>query len=61
MIVGGAYKLAARVKSAPAISADQAVKFGNYFLSRKSVQTAKGAYYLLDVLKVLSNNQVKKN
>merc|ERR1712168_581610 len=35
----------------------QAVKFANYFLSRKSVQQAKGAYHLLEALTTLTNNK----
>ncbi|CAG0913143.1 unnamed protein product [Notodromas monacha] len=56
MIISGAYNLAAKMKTPPAITPDQAVKFANYFLSRKSVQTAKGAFYLLDAMKVLTVN-----
>jgi oligosaccharyltransferase complex subunit delta (ribophorin II) len=58
LLVSGAYKLADTVKKPPPITGDQAVKFANYFLSRRSVQTAKGAYNLLEVVNTLSNNQV---
>lgn len=56
-IVSGAYRLAEAAKKAPAISNDQAIKFTNYFLSRKFVQTVKGAALLLDMLKVLTENK----
>lgn len=36
------------------ISEEQAVKFANYFLSRRSVQTAKGVAVLLEVLTTMS-------
>ncbi|XP_055943574.1 dolichyl-diphosphooligosaccharide--protein glycosyltransferase subunit 2-like [Argiope bruennichi] len=53
----GVYKLADVVKAAPAMTADQAIKFANYFLSRKFVQTVKGAAQLLDVLRVFTTNK----
>lgn len=57
LLVNGAYKLADTVKKPPPITGDQAVKFANYFLSRRSVQTAKGAYNLLEVVNTLTNNK----
>jgi oligosaccharyltransferase complex subunit delta (ribophorin II) len=57
LLVSGAYKLADTVKKPPPITGDQAVKFANYFLSRRSVQTAKGAYSLLEVVNTLTNNK----
>ncbi|XP_023235921.1 dolichyl-diphosphooligosaccharide--protein glycosyltransferase subunit 2-like isoform X2 [Centruroides sculpturatus] len=56
-IISGAYRLAEAAKKAPAISNDQAIKFTNYFLSRKFVQTVKGAALLLDMLKILTENK----
>lgn len=50
--------MADTVKKPPPITGDQAVKFANYFLSRRSVQTAKGAYSLLEVVNTLTNNKV---
>lgn len=55
--VSGVYRLAEAAKTAPALSADQAIKFANYFLSRKFVQTVKGAAQLLDVLKIFATNK----
>lgn len=57
LLVSGAYKLAQSVNKAPAITADQAVKFSNYFLSRRSVQTAKGAYSLMEVITTIADNK----
>ncbi|XP_067009098.1 dolichyl-diphosphooligosaccharide--protein glycosyltransferase subunit 2 [Anabrus simplex] len=57
LLVSGAYKLADTVNKPPPITGDQAVKFANYFLSRRSVQTPKGAYSLLEVLQTLTNNK----
>lgn len=58
LLVSGAYKLADTVNKPPPVTGDQAVKFANYFLSRRSVQTAKGAYNLLEVVNTLTNNKV---
>lgn len=44
------------MKKTPPISKVQAVKFANYFLSRKNVHQAKGAVHLLEALKVFSEN-----
>ncbi|XP_046989739.1 dolichyl-diphosphooligosaccharide--protein glycosyltransferase subunit 2 [Schistocerca americana] len=57
LLVNGAYKLAGTINKPPPITGDQAVKFANYFLSRRSVQTPKGAYSLLEVLNTLTNNK----
>lgn len=56
-IVSGIYRLAEASKKAPALTKDQALKLSNYLLSRKNVQTVKGAALLLDTLKLLSNNK----
>ena len=57
MIVNGAYKLADKVGKTPPITKMQAVKFANYFLSRKSVQQSKGGYHLLQSLNTLADNK----
>ncbi|XP_046384499.1 dolichyl-diphosphooligosaccharide--protein glycosyltransferase subunit 2 isoform X2 [Ischnura elegans] len=57
LIVSGAYRLSDVVGKAPPITNVQAVKFANYFLSRKSVQLPKGAYHLLQVLRVFTDNK----
>lgn len=59
LIVSGAYRLATAVNKPPPITTEQAVKFANYFLSRRSVQISKGAYSLLDVLNILTKNKVR--
>lgn len=56
LVVSGAYKLANTVGQAPHISKEQANKFAEYFVSRKSVQTFKGVCYLLEVTSVLADN-----
>lgn len=58
LIVSGAYKLAAATDKKPPISGEQAVKFSNYFLSRRSVQLPKGSYSLLEILQILTSNKV---
>ena len=57
LVVTGAYNLAKTVGKAPPISKMQAVKFANYFLSRRSVQMVKGAWSLLSALTVMSKNE----
>ncbi|XP_076326377.1 oligosaccharide transferase delta subunit [Tachypleus tridentatus] len=56
-IMSGVYRLADAIKKVPTVTGEQAVKFTNYFLSRKFVQTAKGAAQLLDILKLLTVNK----
>ncbi|KAI9556768.1 hypothetical protein GHT06_016559 [Daphnia sinensis] len=56
LVISGAYKLANTVGQASFISKEQANKFAEYFVSRKSVQTVKGVYYLLEVTSVLADN-----
>jgi len=58
IVLTGAMALSSKAKeSSPPISADQAVKFSNYLMSRKSVQGAKGAYHLLEAVLVMANNK----
>ncbi|KAG8229959.1 hypothetical protein J437_LFUL008532 [Ladona fulva] len=57
LIVSGAYRLSDVIGKAPPVTNVQAVKFANYFLSRKSVQLPKGAFHLLQVLKVFTENK----
>lgn len=59
LIINGAFKTASTFNKAQPISADQAVKLSNYFLSRRSVQTAKGAHVLIEALKTLSSSSSK--
>jgi len=49
--------LGTSLNQAPTISTEQAIKFSNYFLSRKSVQTVKGTYLLLKVLHIFTTNK----
>ncbi|XP_060868280.1 dolichyl-diphosphooligosaccharide--protein glycosyltransferase subunit 2 [Metopolophium dirhodum] len=59
LVLTGVYKFcdAVQCNTSFPIQNDQALMFSNYFLSRKSVQTPKGAYFLLSALKTLSNNK----
>lgn len=54
LIVNGVLKLTTSTKSAPPLSEDQTNKFVAYFLSRRSVQQAKGASVLLEVLNTIA-------
>lgn len=59
LIISGVYQLSQGLNKPPALSSEQAVKFANYFVSRRSVPTAKGAYHLLNVAKIFSSNKVR--
>jgi len=56
LVISGAYKLGETVGKSPPITKEQANKFAEYFVSRKSVQTVKGVHYLLNVASILSDN-----
>lgn len=58
LIVRGAYKLSSVVNKPVPLTKNQVVKFANYFLSRKSVQTPKGVWSLLEALHTLTTNNV---
>uniref|UniRef100_A0A6E8VUA2 Dolichyl-diphosphooligosaccharide--protein glycosyltransferase subunit 2 n=1 Tax=Anopheles coluzzii TaxID=1518534 RepID=A0A6E8VUA2_ANOCL len=57
LIVNGGFKLATSLSKPAPITADQAVKFATYFLSRASVQTPKGVSVLLEALKLLASQK----
>ncbi|KAH8415849.1 hypothetical protein KR222_002120, partial [Zaprionus bogoriensis] len=54
LILNGAFGVAKAYNKPAPITAEQAVKFANYLLSRRSVQTAKGAHVLIEALKTVS-------
>lgn len=54
LVINGAFGVAKQFNKPTPISAVQAVKFANYFLSRRSVQSAKGAHVLIEALKTLN-------
>lgn len=56
LLVDGAYKLSEAIKKPVPIKPEQAVKFANYLLSRKSVPMAKGVHYLLHALTMFITN-----
>jgi len=56
IILTGAAKLASKVKKPLPLTGEQAVKFSNYLLSRKSVQQAKGALHLLEGIESFSGD-----
>uniref|UniRef100_A0A6B2E9V1 Dolichyl-diphosphooligosaccharide--protein glycosyltransferase subunit 2 n=1 Tax=Phlebotomus kandelakii TaxID=1109342 RepID=A0A6B2E9V1_9DIPT len=57
LVLGGALKLTASQKKPQPISPLQATKFATYFLSRRSVQTAKGVHVLLEALTTLNQQK----
>lgn len=57
LVLSGAYKLAESSNKTPPIKPDQAVKFANYLMTRKSVQLPKGVYYLLEAVSMFTNNK----
>lgn len=56
VVLTGAARLAVKAKKLLPVSGEQAVKFANYLMSRKSVQQAKGAFHLLDAVLTMANN-----
>ncbi|XP_030376060.1 dolichyl-diphosphooligosaccharide--protein glycosyltransferase subunit 2 [Scaptodrosophila lebanonensis] len=56
LIINGAFGVTKAYNKPAPITAEQAVKFANYFLSRRSVQTAKGAHVLIEALKTISGS-----
>ncbi|KFB36663.1 AGAP007638-PA-like protein [Anopheles sinensis] len=57
LIVNGGFRLASTLGKPAPITAEQAVKFANYFLSRASVQTPKGVSVLLEALNLLASQK----
>jgi len=57
IVLTGALSLSEKVKKPAAMSGDQAVKFANYLMSRKSVQQAKGAFHLLEAVNMMAENK----
>ena len=56
LVISGAYKLSEAVGRSPPITKEQANKFAEYFVSRRSVQTVKGVHFLLNVASIFSDN-----
>uniref|UniRef100_A0A0A9XIM1 Dolichyl-diphosphooligosaccharide--protein glycosyltransferase subunit 2 n=1 Tax=Lygus hesperus TaxID=30085 RepID=A0A0A9XIM1_LYGHE len=57
LVISGTFGLADVLKKDPPITPQQTVKFANYFVSRRTVQTVKGVQNLLNVLSILSQNK----
>ncbi|XP_017961972.1 dolichyl-diphosphooligosaccharide--protein glycosyltransferase subunit 2 [Drosophila navojoa] len=55
LILNGVFGVSKAFNKPAPVTADQAVKFANYLLSRRSVQTAKGAHVLIEALKTISS------
>ena len=56
VVLTGAANLAVKANKKLPVTAEQAVKFANYLLSRKSVQQAKGVFHLLEAVSTLAAN-----
>jgi len=56
IILTGAAKLASKAKKPLPLTGEQAVKFSNYLLSRKSVQQPKGGLHLLEGIESLTGD-----
>merc|ERR1719312_525760 len=54
LVLTGAAAISAKAKKEMPITGEQAVKFANYLLSRKSVQQPKGALHLLEGIEWLT-------
>ncbi|GAB1868025.1 Dolichyl-diphosphooligosaccharide--protein glycosyltransferase subunit 2 [Camponotus japonicus] len=59
-LVNGIFKLSTSLKKKPPLNFQQTVKLGNYLLSRRSVQTTKGATNLLSALTTLAVDSSEK-
>jgi len=55
-VVTASFKLGEYLKKKPSINEEQTIKFANYLLTRKHVQSVKETFFLLRALNVLSNN-----
>jgi len=56
VVLTGAANLALKAKKKLPVTGEQAVKFANYLMSRKSVQQIKGVFHLLEAVKTLASN-----
>jgi len=56
VVLTGAAKLAVKAKKLLPVNGEQAVKFANYLMSRKSVQQPKGAFHLLEAVTTMASN-----
>lgn len=59
-LVNGILKLSTSLNKKPPLNFQQSVKLGNYLLSRRSVQTAKGVTNLLSALNTLAVDSPEK-
>lgn len=59
-LVNGILKLSTSLKKKPPLNFQQTVKFSNYLLSRRSVQTTKGVTNLLSALTTLAVDSSEK-
>ncbi|XP_014676085.1 PREDICTED: dolichyl-diphosphooligosaccharide--protein glycosyltransferase subunit 2-like [Priapulus caudatus] len=57
LVAIGAYQLAETLNKPPPISANQAMKFANYFVHRKHTANYRSAYLVLRALKTFTNNK----
>jgi len=56
VVLTGAANLAIKAKKKLPVTGEQAVKFANYLMSRKSVQQAKGIFHLLEAVSTMAVN-----
>ncbi|XP_034478103.1 dolichyl-diphosphooligosaccharide--protein glycosyltransferase subunit 2 [Drosophila innubila] len=56
LILNGVFGVTKAYNKPAPVTPEQAVKFSNYLLSRRSVQTAKGAHVLIEALKTISGS-----
>lgn len=59
-LVNGILKLSTSLNKKPPLNFQQTVKFSNYILSRRSVQTSKGVTNLLSALTTLAVDSTEK-
>lgn len=56
--LNGIYRLSEIANKPLPLTADQAIKFGNYLVSRKTVTTPRGVWLLTSSLDIVSKNKV---
>jgi len=57
IVLTGAFALAEKTGKPVPMTGEQAVKFANYLMSRKSVQQPKGGFHLLEAVLAMANNK----
>jgi oligosaccharyltransferase complex subunit delta (ribophorin II) len=60
VVVNGIFRLSQAANKAVPLKNDQVVKFGNYLISRKTVNTPRGVWLFASALDIVANNKVRQ-